>query len=373
MKQTTGKIAFWLAVCIAAAAMSACSPDAPIRIGFMAGLSGRVADLGVSGRNGVILAIEEINQQGGINGRPVELVVRDDRQDRQAAIEAAKSLLNQDLEVIIGPMTSSMAMAVVPLVSATTALLVSPTVTTTELTGIDDQFIRVIATTRDYASQNARYQYNKLKHRRGAAIYDVGNRAYTETWFDHFKATFETLGGTIRDTHIFKSAPDTVFFSAVEKLLADRPDFLLVLANAVDAGLICQQVRKIDDRVVIVMSEWASTERFLELGGAATEGVYLSQFLDRNDTSARYVRFRESYKKRFGQEPGFAGVSGYDAATVVLEAWTQRKKKQTLKQAILEQGTFQCVQEPITIDPNGDANRSTHMSTIKNSRYITLF
>ena len=55
-------------------AVLACSPPAPVRIGFLAGLSGRVADLGIGGRNGAILAVEMRNRQGGINGRPVELI-----------------------------------------------------------------------------------------------------------------------------------------------------------------------------------------------------------------------------------------------------------------------------------------------------------
>ena len=60
------------------ALLVACQKPEPIRIGFVGGLSGRVADLGGAGRNGVQLALEQRNAAGGINGRSVELVVRDD-------------------------------------------------------------------------------------------------------------------------------------------------------------------------------------------------------------------------------------------------------------------------------------------------------
>lgn len=356
---------------ICAAVFFGCADPGPVRIGFMAGLSGKVADLGISGRNGVILAVEQQNQAGGINGRPVELVVRDDRQDPEAAVLAVRELLDLDLDVIIGPMTSSMAMAVVPTVNETDTLLVSPTVTTTKLEGIDDQFIRMISTTRDYAEKNARYQRETLGHRTGAAIYDIGNRAYSETWFHNFKTVFQDLGGTITATHEFKSGKNNVFFDTIKRLLQNPPDFLLVIANAVDAALICQQVRKLNPDIAIVLSEWASTERLIQLGGTATEGIFIAQFLDRNDTSPRYTGFREQYRKRFGQEPGFAGLAGYDTALVVLDAYTGKKGDTFLKQA-LTQKTFQCIQEDITINRFGDANRSTHMSTIKNGRYVTL-
>jgi len=85
-----------------------------VRIGFLAGLSGRVADLGIGGRNGAILAVEMRNRQGGINGRPVELIAEDDQQDAELARHAASRLLASKVEVVIGPMTSTMALAIAP-------------------------------------------------------------------------------------------------------------------------------------------------------------------------------------------------------------------------------------------------------------------
>jgi ABC-type branched-subunit amino acid transport system substrate-binding protein len=71
-----------------ASGMIACTPPEPLRIGFLGGLSGRVADLGIGGRNGAILAVEMRNQQGGINGRRVELIAEDDQQDVEVARQA---------------------------------------------------------------------------------------------------------------------------------------------------------------------------------------------------------------------------------------------------------------------------------------------
>jgi branched-chain amino acid transport system substrate-binding protein len=68
--------------------MIACTPPEPVRIGFLGGLSGRVADLGIGGRNGAILAVEMRNQHGGIKGRPIELIAEDDQQDAEIARQA---------------------------------------------------------------------------------------------------------------------------------------------------------------------------------------------------------------------------------------------------------------------------------------------
>ena len=92
-----------------------CSAGEPVTIGFVGGMSGRVADLGINGRNGVLLAVKERNRNGGINGRPVKLLVMDDKQDKETAIQMVRSLLDQKVSAIIGHMTSSMSVVTVPL------------------------------------------------------------------------------------------------------------------------------------------------------------------------------------------------------------------------------------------------------------------
>ncbi len=351
---------------------SACGKNEPVQLGFIAGLSGRVADLGVAGRNGVMLAIEQKNAQGGIDGRPVELIVRDDQQNPDIVKKMTQELLNQNVRLIIGPMTSSMAMAAVPMVNQARVCMLSPTCTTTYLLDTDDFFLRVISTTKDYATKSAAYQSNALGKRKAVAIYDLKNKAYTESWLHNFKETFEQLGGKVIKISPFKSGDDIVFYDNVNELLKSEPDLFVIITNAVDAALICQQIRKISDHVNIAMAEWASTERFVELAGSAAEGVYVAQFLDRNDSSVKYQAFRKAYLDRFGQEPGFAGIAGYDAGIVVLAALSDQKKGEHIKDTIIRKKTFKCVQETITINEFGDANRKTFVSIIKDGQYVTL-
>lgn len=352
--------------------LASCQKPEPVHIGFVGGLSGRVADLGVPGRNGVQLAVEQRNAAGGINGQLVELVVRDDEQNPETAKRVVGELIGQGIELIIGPMTSSMAMAVVPQINASGSILLSPTVTTVDLGGKDDNFLRVISNTTDYASKSARYQYEKLGVRTVAAIYDAGNRSYTENWLNGFSAVFSKLGGKVVLTRTFLSGKDTVFLPLVQELLSSKADSVLIISNAVDSALICQQVRKLDPHRRIALSEWASTERFMELAGSASEGVVVAQFLDRNDSSRRYLDFLAAYRARFKQEPGFAGVAGYDAAQVALEAFSTRKKGESLKNIIIGKGRYQGVQQQMTIDRFGDADRKTFTTVIRNGQYVTV-
>src|SRR5579863_6415628 len=92
-----------------------CDDPAPIEVGFIGGLSGRVADLGIGALDGARLAIEEQNRRGGIGGHPIRLTTEDDKQDAEAARTAFETLAAHRVEAIIGPMTSVMAVTLAPL------------------------------------------------------------------------------------------------------------------------------------------------------------------------------------------------------------------------------------------------------------------
>jgi branched-chain amino acid transport system substrate-binding protein len=230
----------------------------------------------------------------------------------------------------------------------------------------------VISSTRDYAEKSAKYQFDMLGRRKAVAIYDSSNKSYTEDWLNNFKTVFEKRGGSLVKKSSFQSGSDIAFFDSVKEMLESDPDLFLIVTNAVDGALICQQVRKLNQKIPIAMAEWASTERFTELGGSATEGVHVAQFLDRNDASDQYQNFKDAYHERFGQEPGFAGIAGYDTGLVVIEALSRQKEKETLKETIIRKKSFQCLQQVITINRFGDADRNTFITIIKDGQYITL-
>lgn len=352
--------------------MCACQKQEPIRIGFIGGLTGKASDLGVAGRNGAQLAFEQCNAAGGINGRPVELVVKDDEQNPETARQVLAELINRNIELIIGPMTSSIAMSLMPQINASRSVLLSPDVTTTELSGKDDNFLRVTGTTTSYAAKNARLLYEKFGIRTVAVIYDTNNKSYSESWLKDFRVAFSALGGRIVLEKNYQSDKDTVFQPLAKELLAAKADSVVIICNSVDAAQLCQHIRRLVPGQHIAMSEWASTERFMELAGAAAEGVVVSHFLDRNDTSQRFQDFMKAYRARFNQDPGFAGVTGYDAGLVALDVFTHRTKGTGIKDFIITKKSFNGIQPPLNIDRYGDADRKSFVSIIKGNRYVSV-
>jgi branched-chain amino acid transport system substrate-binding protein len=354
-------------------AFSGCKEPEPIRIGFVAGISGRVADLGISGCDAVQMAVEECNRNGGIRGRRVQLLVKDDQQDPETARLAAADLIRQGVVAIVGPMTSDMALAAAPLVNESEILAVSPTATTQRLSGRDDFFFRVTGTTRDYASRSARFQIESGGIRRIAAIYDIGNRSFTEEWLDEFRKVFVSLGGEIVARIAFRAEEGRNFLEIAAEALTAGPDGVLIVANSMDSAVLCQQIRKIDSRIQITLADWGATERLLELGGKAVEGVTVVQTFDRENGSVPYRTFRDTYLERYGREPGFPGVHAYDAVRVVLEALRLRGEGRGLRETVRSQGRFEGLQKPIEFDEFGDVNDAyASISIVHNGTFVVL-
>lgn len=352
--------------------LAACAPPEPLRLGFVGGLSGRVADLGIDGRNGAQLAVELRNQAGGIKGRQIELLVEDDRQDPDAARQAVSRLIERKVAAIVGPMTSAMAIATVPLVNRAQAVMVSPTATTNALTGLDDYFFRVLSPTKSFVRKSAEQHFQRTGMRRVAAVFDLRNKSYTESWLEDYRGAFTAAGGQIVAAVSFASSDETHFADLARQLLNTRADGIVIIANSVDAAMLCQQLRKLNPSIPLAAAEWSATERLIELGGRAVEGMVIAQFLDRQSPRPAYVEFRRNYLARFGKEPGFAGLTAFDAANVLLEALEHQSAGESLKQTLLTRKTFGGAQSPVIFDAFGDTLRETYLTTVKDGSFVAL-
>ena len=354
-------------------AILGCNAAEPVRIGFVAGTSGRVADLGISGRDAAQLVVEQCNLDGGIAGRQVMLLFKDDQQNPDIARKAVRDLIEEGVAAIVGPMTSDMALAVAPIVNEARMLTVGPTATTQHLSGLDDYLFRVSSTTREYATKSARYHIKSGDMRRIAAAYDRGNRSFSENWLENFKATFTALGGEIIATIGFKTDEGRTFLEIARELLATEPDGVLIIANSMDSAVLCQQIRKIDPDIPITLADWGATERLLELGGKAVEGVTVVQTFDRDSQAPRYQAFRKAFLERYHREPGFPGVYTHDAIQVVLTALSAQQKGRSLKETVLSLRRFEGLQGDFSFDDFGDVNRkNASISIVRDQKFVVV-
>jgi len=355
---------------LSALLLPGCRDTAPIPVGFVGGLSGRVADLGIGGRDGATLAIEEINAEGGIRRRRLELLVADDKQDVETAREAFGKLFDEKVVAVIGPMTSAMAMQLVPLADEARLPLVSPTVSANELSGKDDYFFRIYPASRKTARALAAYAREKRGMGRVAVIYDLSNRAHVEGWMENFATAFEEKGGKVAARLPFFSGKLESFSELTDGLPGEELDAVLILAGAIDTAMICQQLRKQGNELAVFTSEWSATRDLLSLGGRSVEGLTLFHTFDRSSRQNGFVSFKRRFFERFGYEPGFAATHGYDAVKLVASALEDGDG--TLSKELLRSREVMGAQSRIRLDEFGDAGRDFFLLRVQDGRFISL-
>lgn len=348
------------------------SEKEPIVIGFVAGLSGKFADLGIDCRRGLERAVEVINRRGGVKGRLVMIDVRDDKQDPEQAREIVSSFLKMNLPVIIGHVTSSMSMATLPLVNNSDTLMVSPTTSTPLLKDKDDNFIRTCAVSTDAAIMMAKYLRQKKGAEKAVVIYDTSNSAYTERWYQNFRKTFLDSGGTSIVPLSFDSAPDLQMLPLIGRAKELLPDALVIVSNSVDAALLCQQVRKTGWQIPLALSDWAATEQLINLGGVAVEGAVISQYFNRKSTDPRYLEFKKNFMSAYKTEPGFGALHSFNAGMMVFESMQNQQDNETLKDTILRISEFEGLQGNITINRYGDSSNPTFIGIIQDGNFVIL-
>lgn len=352
-------------------ALTACGPKPPIQIGFIGGLTDRNSDNGQAGLNGVILAVEQFNREGGVDGRMVELVTKDDAQTKDVAAQSAKELVDAKVQAVIGPFTSSMAEVIVPITGSAGIFQVSPTITSMAFYGKDDNLFRINRTTRDNARDYAQVLM-KLGQKKMAVAYDMRNKNFTLSWLEQFRREMVENGGEVVAEVPYESSTETDFARVVAGMIKAKPEGLMFISGGLDVARLAQQARKLDPALPIAASEWAATEQLIELGGNMVEDLLIAQNFDRDDNSERFKTFTDAYYKRFQRSAGYSSVSAYDAATVVLTALKNRKGDEPLKSAALRTSGYEGLQQKIVFDANGDTQRKVFFTKISGGRYFKI-
>lgn len=369
MRSPRHALASPIAVAFAAAAL-ACSRPAPIQVGLVTGLTGRHYDLGLSSRNGVELAVQDVNAAGGVSGRRLEVLVRDDGHDPELARRAVTSLVQAGVVAIVGHATSAMAEATLPIVNREQVLMVSPTVSATQFRGKDDWLVLMQSTVAESARAFTAHVTARRVARQVTVVYDLSNAAYTKAWHDGFKESFEAAGGAVRALP-FTSGQGSMR-GVAEQALAGGADGVLLVANALDTAALAQHLRLRAPGVPILGAEWGFTNDVLANGGGAVEGAIFVQKVNLADESPRFRAFAERYAARFGRSADFAAALAYETVLVLAAALERDATREGVRGALLGLGAVDGLQGQLRFDRNGDAERRHFVMTIRDGKIVPV-
>lgn len=308
-----------LAGCLTALGIGVCAQSAEtIKIGVQGAHSGDLASYGVPSLNAVKIVAEEVNANGGINGKMVEIIAQDDQCKPEMATSAATKLISDKVDVIVGPICSGPTTASLPLFQNAGLISISPTATTPALTeeGKNPLFFRTVAKDNAQARLTSDFMLNKLKAKKIAYLHDNGD--YGKGFADYNRELMEKGGA---ETVLFEAVtPDAVDFTAVvRKLRRAQPDIVVFGGYQPVASKLVQQMRRDRLDTPFLGPDGVKDETFLKMTGKDSEGVYASYPKD-TTTLEQYEKARQQHLKAYGAEPGFGYYNAYAATEALLDA-----------------------------------------------------
>ena len=348
--------------------------ETPIKIGIVSTLTGSGSTTGIQVRDAAILAAEEINQRGGINGRMIELIIKDDKFDPEEALRVDHALIDNGVVAIIGHVYSTLAVKTVPLMNKKNILLISPTVKSDELTGLDDNLLKLNIPLDKDAKITAQMAFSRLNLKNVAVVYDMINPKFTESTFNHFKLEFEKLGGIISAAITFNSKENFTAKNIAKKIIKSKAKGIYIITDAIHAALICQHLRINNCNIKIIVSEWALTDLvFVYDGGNSIEkSIGISSFYI-NSNNEKFLDFKSNYLDRFGQIAStFTAQPSYEAMQILSYALSKTDDPKKLKDIILKQKTFDGLDGKIVFDKYGDCLRNLYILEIQNSKLSAI-
>ncbi len=338
---------------LSAIALSACTKPAgdgdPIKIGLITPLTGDVASLGNDIMHGAKLKMEEINAAGGINGRPIELILEDGRCAGPDAVGAAQKLVNIDKVVAIhGAGCSGESMASAPIANAAKVVMMSPSSSSPDLTEAGEYFFRTYPNDALKTSAMARFfeqkGYNKI------AI--IGENT---DFCEAFRASLKADVGENKVVFDEAVVPDTKDFRTLMTRLKEV-DFDVLVTNAqtppVGAAML-NHMREQGIEQLAIGQDVMDTAAVIELAPDASEGLHVINVQTIGDDT----EFGKKFTAKFGKpQANMAWAAyGYDTLGVLAQGiGSAGTEDPALKDYFNSMKKYKGVVGDISFDENGD-------------------
>lgn len=361
---TAGAAALMLAGCSVAkngSANSGTKQDKDtVKIGVNMELSGSVAGYGNAEKQGILLAVNEINKSGGIdvNGhkKKIKLIMRDNKSSIATSSSVASQLTTKDkVAAIVGPATTNAGTAQIPNITKAAVPSVSPSATDPKFTlqkngQVQKYVFRACFQNNFQGESAAKFVTQKLKAKR-VAIYADNSSDYGTGLAKAFKKTYK---GKVVDSQTY-SAGDKDFNAVLTSFKSKNVDAIYVPGYYTEIGLIIKQARQMGINVPIVGGDGMADPKLAQIAGPknATKIFYTTPFSTRvaaKDPVAS--KFMKAFEARYHSEaPAFSALA-YDSVYMVKEAIELAKSDDSAKiaEALAKIKDFKGVTGRITID-----------------------
>lgn len=336
-----------------------------IKIGVNYELTGEVATYGVNLNDGVQMAIEEINANGGVLGKQIEAVTVDNKSsDTEAANVSARLATRDKVLALVGPATSGNTKAATPAAMQNKIPLISGSATADDVTvdangKVRDYIFKTCFSDSFQGVMMAEFASGDLGAKNAAILADSSSD-YAQGLAKAFRETFAASGGTITNEEAYQ-AGDKDFKAVLTNLKATNPEVLFIPGYYEEVGLIVRQARELGLNVPILGGDGYESPKLTEIAGAENlNDVYYSSHYSPNDTAENVVAFNAAFRAKYNKAPDAFNALGYDLGYLLKDALERAGEadSEKLKAALEATDGFEGVTGVLSIDENHNPVKS---------------
>lgn len=343
-----------------------------IKIGAILPLTGDAAEWGNNTKNGIDLAVEKINDSGGINGKKIKILYEDTQGTPQNGVAAIQKLINiENIQAVIDDSMSSVTLAMAPIAEKNKVVLLSTGSTSPKISGLGKYIFRIWNSDDLEGKIAAKFMFNELKAKNAAIFYI--NNDYGKGLEDVVKKEFENLGGKILTIDNFNQS-DADFKTQLTKIKGIRPEIVYLVGYPKEISLILKQSAELRTNFKIVGTVTFEDPNIVKLAGNAANGVIYPYPVESDKSDKTVSEFLSSYNIKYSKKPGITCDVGYDAVNMLSTAikLSNSTKGKDIQKGLTMLKDFHGASGIMTFDKNGDVNKPIEMKTIQNGKFLWL-
>ena len=343
-----------------------------IKIPLAAPFTGPLASFGEGMKNGALLKAEEINAQGGINGRMVEIVLEDELCDpKEAATVATKLAGDPEISVVVGHLCSSASLASLPIYKEAGLCAISPASTNISLGKMSPYYFRNVYKDDFQGLFLARYVKSVKGYKKVAIFYEMND--YSIGLMDAFIKQAKKSGIRILGKEAY-TAHTTDFKPQLTKFKMMKPDALFIPGYAPQGTLIISQAKSLGMKNVDFLGADGLDDNLM-LKNPDAEGLFVTTPFIPDKAGPKAAGFIKAYREKYGMDPNWFAANTYDAvgiaAAAIAAAGRDREKiREYLVSIDTKAKAYDGVAGKTYFDKNGDCLKDAFVKEIKNGKWI---
>ena len=341
-----------------------------ITIGALLPLTGSSADEGLRAFNGLNLAREEINANGGISGKKLDVIVLNDRGNREYIVQQYNALMERGVTAIIGSSYSGPTLALAIAAEKDGMPVISPTASDPAVTLGRGNVFRAIFIDDYQAEAMAHFAHNSLGAQTAVVLINRNYDSYTHT-AEVFTRSFTARGGRVRAVESFSSENDFAYI--LGKYAANPPDVIFCPEDFIPAARLVNTVHEIGlgNTYILGTDAWDGLLAYVH-NPQAMERAYYSAPFSYDDNSPDVAQFVRNYFNAFSLLPLTGSATAYNCVYILAEAI--KKAESTDRDAIvsaMRTNEFDVMTGRVKFDKNNNPQTNVYIIQIKDGVYST--